>query len=104
MTDLNENNVELELPEFIQLLSDGGYQITLNNVIKVDGVEIKEIVMNEPSVQDLLAAELQTKGKGNSALEIQMLSNLCGLAPENVKSMKLKDYKRLQVAYGLFTD
>lgn len=93
-----------ELPEFIQETENGDYQITLNRPIKVDGVETTTIIMREPSVQDLLAAEMQSKGKVNSNLEIQMFSNLCGITPEDIASAKLKDYKRLQAAYELFTD
>ena len=93
-----------ELPEFIKETENGDYEITLNKPIKVDGVETHTVIMVEPSVQDLLASELQAKGKTSASMEIQMFSNLCNLVPENVQSMKLKDYKRLQKAYSLFTD
>lgn len=93
-----------ELPEFIKETENGDYEITLNKPIKVDGNDVFTVIMVEPSVQDMLAAELQAKGKSDAVKEIQFFSNLCGLVTENIQSMKMKDYRRLQIAYNLFTD
>ena len=86
-------------PDYIQE-EDGINLITLSRAY--DG--IAEVQMREPTVQDLLSAELQSKGKSDAEQEITMFTNLCEIAPEFIKKLGLKDYKRIQVAYRLFTE
>ena len=78
----------------------GTNQITLSR----DYSGIGEISMREPTVQDLLSAELQAKGKSDAEQEITMFANLCEIAPDFIKSLGLKDYKRIQESYRLFTE
>ncbi|OTG64333.1 hypothetical protein B9T25_12905 [Acinetobacter sp. ANC 4470] len=78
----------------------GMNQITLSRAYGGIG----EISMREPTVQDLLSAELQAKGKSDAEQEITMFANLCEIAPDFIKSLGLKDYKRIQEAYRLFTE
>lgn len=65
--------------------------------------EIEYIDMREPTVQDLLTAELQSKGKSNAEQEIMMFSNLCEIEPEFIKRLGVRDYERIQDSYRLFT-
>ena len=78
----------------------GKNQITLSRAYGGIG----EISMREPTVQDLLSAELQAKGKSDAEQEITMFANLCEIAPDFIKSLGLKDYKRIQESYRLFTE
>lgn len=78
----------------------GTNQITLSRAYS----GISEISMREPTVQDLLSAELQAKGKSDAEQEITMFANLCEIAPDFIKSLGLKDYKRIQESYRLFTE
>ncbi len=78
----------------------GTNQITLSRAYSGIG----EISMREPTVQDLLSAELQAKGKSDAEQEITMFANLCEIAPDFIKSLGLKDYKRIQESYRLFTE
>ena len=78
----------------------GKNQITLSRAYSGIG----EISMREPTVQDLLSAELQAKGKSDAEQEITMFANLCEIAPDFIKSLGLKDYKRIQESYRLFTE
>lgn len=79
---------------------EGMNQITLSRAY--DG--ISQIQMREPTVQDLLSAELQSKGKSDAEQEITMFANLCEIAPDFIKKLGLKDYKRIQGSYRLFTE
>ena len=53
--------------------------------------------MREPTVADQLATE-ELKG-GESAKEIAMFANLCEIAPDDIKRLTLKDYKKVQAAF-----
>ena len=64
---------------------------------------IQHIEMREPTVQDLLTAELQSKGKSSADQEITMFANLCEITPDFIKGLGLRDYGRIQDSYRLFT-
>ena len=64
---------------------------------------IQHVEMREPTVQDLLTAELQSKGKSNAEQEITMFANLCEIEPDFIKGLGLRDYGRIQDSYRLFT-
>ena len=64
---------------------------------------IQHVEMREPTVQDLLTAELQSKGKSSAEQEITMFANLCEIEPDFIKSLGLRDYGRIQDSYRLFT-
>lgn len=85
--------------EYIQE-NEGMNQITLSRAY--DG--LNQICMREPTVQDLLSAELQAKGKSDAEQEITMFANLCEITPDFIKGLGLKDYKRIQESYRLFTE
>ncbi|RZG78573.1 phage tail assembly protein [Acinetobacter sp. WCHAc060033] len=88
-------------PEYIDIdESAGKHHITLSRGYDCEGI----LTMREPTVQDLLSAELQTKGKTDAEQEITMFSNLCEVSPDSIKKLGLKDYKRVQESYRLFTE
>ncbi|MDY6531252.1 MULTISPECIES: phage tail assembly protein [Acinetobacter] len=64
---------------------------------------IQFVDMREPTVQDLLTAELQSKGKSSAEQEITMFANLCEIEPDFIKGLGLRDYGRIQDSYRLFT-
>ena len=43
-------------------------------------------------------------GGSDAAREIQTFANLCEQAPDDIRRLPLKDYKRLQAAYVNFID
>lgn len=92
-----------QLPEYITETAEGDYQVTLSKAVDIDGAKVSVLTLREPTVQDMLAAELQSKGQGAAQQEINLLANLCDVAPEHIKSMTLKNYSRLQEAFKLFT-
>ncbi|TCB36842.1 phage tail assembly protein [Acinetobacter sp. ANC 4910] len=92
-----------QLPEYISEVAEG-YKITLLKPLDIDGAKVSEIVMREPTVQDLLAAEMQAKSLGAAKQEIVMFANLCDVTPEQIQATTLRNYGRLQAAFKLFTD
>lgn len=75
-----------ERPDYISETPDGGVAITLLNG--------RQIAMREPTVEDQLAV-----AKGSDAeREISLVANLCDLSPSEVKSLSLRNYRRVQAA------
>lgn len=91
-----------DTPEWLDHDEDGNALITLAKPLDIDGTKVAVLTMREPSVEDQLASE-SAKGT-DAAKEIAMMSNLCDQAPTDIKRLKLRDYKRLQVALTGFID
>jgi hypothetical protein len=90
-----------KLPDYLKE-SDEGYAITLSKPITISGAQVTEIIMREPNVADQLAMD---KTSGSEAeKEITMMANLCMISKDDIKQLKLRDYKRVQTAFGLFID
>lgn len=85
-------------------LADGiGYaDITLSRPAKFNGVEQQVLRMREPTVAD---TEAVSEMSGSDAVrEIHAMANLCDVAPDDVRKLPLRDFKRMQIAYMGFTD
>lgn len=81
---------------------DGFVDVKLARAIEVAGVKTSVVRMREPTV-----ADQETAGaiQGTDATrEIVTFANLCTLAPDEIRSMTMRDYKRLQAAYVSFID
>lgn len=65
-----------------------------------DNREIKELTMRRASVGDQLAAEHDSKNPAET--EIRLFANLCGIAPDEMQQMDLKDYRKVQDAFKSF--
>lgn len=75
--------------------------IELARPIRVDGVSVKVLRMREPTVGDQLAMDV-VKG-GDAAKELAMMSNLCQITPDQLQTLTLRDYKKVQAAFVNFT-
>lgn len=76
---------------------EGYADITLKGGIDIDGAKVTVIRMREPTVAD---QEVSSVIKGTDAQrEIQTFATLCELAPDDIRKLKLRDYKRLQDAF-----
>lgn len=85
-------------------LSEGvGYaDVTLSRPAKFNGVEQGTLRMREPTVGDTeIVSEMDA---GDATREIVAIANLCDVAPNDVRKLPLRDFKRLQTAYLGFTD
>ncbi|WP_420023775.1 phage tail assembly protein [Cereibacter azotoformans] len=78
-------------PDFLTENPDGSVAITLRSG--------RVLTMREPTVGDQLA----TKGS-NEEREIALVGNLCTMAPDEVRSLSLRDYRRVQAALMGFQD
>ncbi|AWM87378.1 phage tail assembly protein [Microvirga sp. 17 mud 1-3] len=90
-----------QTPDYIKL-TEGQAAVTLSRPLEIDGAKVNVLTMREPLVMDQLAA--QKAGADSSSQEISLMANLCGIVPDDLHKLPLRDYARLQVAFGFFTD
>lgn len=74
--------------------------ITLSRPFTIDGKEVTEITMREPTVRDRI---MLNKGQGDSAeKELNMIAGLCGLASADLYTLPGYDYDQLTSAFERF--
>jgi hypothetical protein len=85
-------------------LAEGvGYSdITLSKPASLNGVSTASVRMREPTVRDQEVASEMTGS--DASREIAVFANLCGIAPDDIRELSIRDYKRLQVAWSAFID
>ncbi len=81
---------------------DGYADVTLSRPLDVDGAKVTVMRMREPTVDDQLVAE-ESKGSA-AAKELTFMANLCSITPTDVRRLPVRDYARLQKAFGGFID
>lgn len=69
-------------------------KIKLENFIKIDGVEIHEIVLRAPKVRDLLIANKSNSDE--SIREVNLIANLAEISVEAIQELDLRDYMKIQ--------
>lgn len=80
--------------------TEGYADVTLSRGLDVDGAKVTVLRMREPTVAD---QEVSSVMKGTDAQrEISQFASLCGLAPDDIRKLPLRDYKRLQDAFTNF--
>jgi len=79
---------------------EGFADVALTRPFDLAGAPVSVIRMREPTVADQLAADA-VKGS-EAAKEIAFFANLAEVAPDDLKRLPLKDYRRLQVAFAGF--
>lgn len=89
-------------PDWLKVNDNGSADITLSRPADIAGAKVSVVRMREPTVGD---QEVASEMTGSDATrEITVLANLCELAPDDIRRMPLRDYKRLQTAYLGFLD
>lgn len=89
-------------PDYLKHNEDGSIDITLSKPADIVGVKTTAVRMREPTVGD---QEVASERAGtDAAREIAVFADLCGLAPDDIRKMPLRDYKRFQTAYLTFID
>lgn len=79
----------------------GSVEITLSKPLDIDGAKVSVLTMREPTVGDQLASEAASPNQG--VQEITLFANLCMVTPDQIKSLTLRDYKKMQQVYLGFT-
>jgi hypothetical protein len=92
---------ESHLPEYITEGDDGSLTVELARGFEVAGAKVKTLRLREPSLDDQLTAQ---KGRDSAESEVALLANLAEISPDDLRTMKMRDYSRVQVALGFFYD
>lgn len=87
-------------PDYIKL-RDGSAEVTLSRPLDIDGAKVNVLTMREPTVDDQIAAE---KNGSDGQADKKYIANLCMVSPDDIGRLPLRDFKRLQVAFGFFID
>jgi hypothetical protein len=94
--------LKMAAKDFVKLNDQGDADITLSKPLKIGGVDVPALRMREPTVNDQLIADAMTGTDADK--ELAMFGNLTSQAPDDIKRLTMRDYKRVQAAYGLFID
>lgn len=89
-------------PDWLKYNDDSSADVTLSKPMDLAGVKVSSVRMREPTVAD---QETASERSGSDATrEIMTFADLCQLAPDDVRKLPVRDYRRLQVAYLGFID
>lgn len=94
---------ESNLPKWLKELDDGSVTVSFEDLKRkplIDGNEVSQIEMREPSVGDQLT--MQKKHKDTGDAEVALIANLTENAPEIINSLTVKQYNRLATALAFF--
>lgn len=92
-----------DTPEWLSYDDEGNATVALaGKGMTIDGTKVAAVTMREPTVQDQLASD--TAKGAEAAKELTLMANLCDVAPDDLKGLSLRNYKRLQVALVGFID
>lgn len=89
------------MSEFVKLNENGDAVITLAKGVTIAGVKVTAMTMREPTVKDQLV--MDAGGGTDAEKELALFGQLTGQAPADLHSLTLRDYKRVQEAFKLFT-
>lgn len=71
-------------------------KIKLDHPIKIDGATVNEIVLRRPTVKDMRVA--RNSGKNDADQEVTLIANLAQIAPDDVDSLDIADFVKVQKA------
>jgi hypothetical protein len=89
-------------PEYITENPDGSLTIALRSGVSISGAKVKALTMREPTVGDQIA--VAGMPGGDAAKEVALFANLCSVTPDEMKSLTMRDYTRVQQGYRGFFD
>ena len=75
--------------------------VTLSKAIMVEGVEVQELTLREPTVKDLLA---QDRIVGDTAQMVALIGALADIPDSSVKQIVARDFVKLTKVVGDFLD
>lgn len=88
-------------PDYLAYGDSGDCLIELSKPLALSsGADVAHLTMREPTVEDQIVHD---ELRGSDAVrEVTMFANLCEVAPDDVRKLTLKNYRRLQEAYQGF--
>lgn len=91
--------------DYCTVNDDGSVTVTLSKTYNFDGAERKTITLREPTVRDQKLFQGGTTPKAIGDAEGKLLAHLAdGVTPAQIDDLTLRDYTRMQEAFGFFRD
>ncbi|HHW4680307.1 MAG TPA: phage tail assembly protein [Xylella taiwanensis] len=91
----------MAIKEYIQ--EEQGYVlITLASPVNINGSTVNQVRMREPTAGDMKRSFSLSGSEAER--ELRIFSNLMEIAPEELEAFSLRNYKRLQEAFLIFTE
>lgn len=90
------------MSDFLTIKDDGSIGIELAKPMDLDGADVGELTMREPTVEDQLSID-KIKG-GEAEKEMHLFANLCEVTPQDLRKLTLRDYRKVQEAFRSFLD
>ncbi|MCF7936837.1 MAG: phage tail assembly protein [Synergistales bacterium] len=75
-------------------------EIKLDHPLTIDGKTVESLTLRRPKVKDQRNAEKAAADPGGQ--ELALFGALTGINPEDLEELDMKDYGKLQEAYGDF--
>lgn len=91
------------LPEWLTEQDDGSVIISFRDAKrkpKIDGTEVSELAMREPSIEDQLTQQKKHKHMGDA--EVALIANLTEQSPEAIRGLSVRHFSRCQRALAFF--
>ena len=91
-----------QTPDYLDYdAAEGFCDVTLSRQLTLkSGLAVESVRLREPTVDDQI--RFQERKGSEAQKEVGTFADLCELAPEDIRSLRLKDYQRLQEAYQGF--
>ena len=86
-------------PHYLKEGADGSITVTLARGFEVAGAKVTSLKLREPSLDDQLISQ---KVGDNAEAEVALIANLAEIAPDDLRSIKMRDFIRLQAALAFF--
>jgi hypothetical protein len=69
-------------------------EIKFDTPVEISGVKVDKLEVREPTVQDII--EMQKRSGTDSEKELFLFADLTQIAPDDLRKMKLRAYRKIQ--------
>lgn len=94
-----DETTETKFPAYIKEGADGSLTVTLVRGLEISGSNVTSLTLREPSLDDQLVSQ---KVGDDAEAEVALIANLAEVAPGDLRTLKMRDFLRLQTALGFF--
>jgi len=91
-----------DMPKWLEITSEG-FSITLKHPTELCHAMVDKVAMRSPTVREVSAAEMASNGDAEKR-ELMLFSSLTMIPVEDLRSLKYRDYRRLQAGYFRLVD
>ncbi|MFR0674649.1 phage tail assembly protein [Enterobacterales bacterium AW_CKDN230030176-1A_HGKHYDSX7] len=87
-----------KIPAFLTLTGESA-TVALSRPTEFNAVTVDKLTLRSPTVRDMRIATATANGDDEQR-ELNLFASLAGVKPDELEQLTLKDYDRVQAAYG----